>query len=101
MPEKELMHWMMTVLFPVVISAAGFYSVIKTYTANLEHRLTELEAIERSQEKMLDMHTTRLDKHDEEQKMMLGMIEQIKNLSKNVAELKNDLKEIKDKFRRH
>ncbi|AXQ79418.1 hypothetical protein DDV21_010180 [Streptococcus chenjunshii] len=98
MPEKELMHWIMTVLFPVFISAAGFFSVTKAHTASLEHRLTELEAMERSQEKMIDMHTVRLDKHDEDHKMQLGMIEQIKNLSENVNELKSDLKEIKSRL---
>ena len=30
--------------------------------------------------------------------MMLGMIEQIKNLTENVSELKADLKEIKEKI---
>ena len=98
MAEKELMHWLMTTVFPIALSTAGFYITAKNNTANLEHRLTELEAINKSQEKLLDMHSSRLDKHDEEQKMMLGMIEQIKNLSENVSELKADLKEIKERI---
>lgn len=98
MAEKELMHWLITTVIPIALSAASFYIVTKNNTANLEHRLTELEAINKSQEKMIDMHTSRLDKHDEEQKMMLGMIEQIKNLTENVSELKADLKEIKEKI---
>lgn len=98
MTEKELMHWLMTTVFPIALSAISFYVVAKNNTTSLEHRLTELEAINKSQEKMIDTHARRLDKHDEEQKMMLGMIEQIKNLSENVSELKGDLKEIKEKI---
>lgn len=98
MAEKELMHWLMTTVFPIALSVASFYIVIKNNTASLEHRLTELEAINKSQEKMIDMHASRLDKHDEEQKTMQGMIEQIKNLSENVGELKADLKEIKERI---
>lgn len=98
MPEKELMHWLMTTVFPIVLSVSTLYITTKNSTTNLEHRLTELEAINKSQEKLLDMHSARLDKHDEEQKMMLGMIEQIKNLTENVSELKADLKEIKEKI---
>lgn len=98
MAEKELMHWLVTTVLPIALSVAGFYIASKNNTASLEHRLTELEAINKSQEKMIDMHTSRLDKHDEEQKMMQGMIEQIKNLSENVSELKTDLKEIKERI---
>ncbi|SES23960.1 DUF7365 family protein [Streptococcus gallolyticus] len=98
MAEKELMHWLMTTVFPIALSTTTLYITTRNNTANLEHRLTELETINKSQEKLLDMHSSRLDKHDEEQKMMLGMIEQIRNLTENVSELKADLKEIKEKI---
>lgn len=98
MAEKELMHWLMTTVFPIALSVSTLYISTKNNTANLEHRLTELEAINKSQEKTIDAHTSRLDKHDEEQKTMQGMIEQIKNLSENVGELKADLKEIKERI---
>lgn len=98
MAERELMHWLVTTVIPIALSVAGFYIATKNNTASLEHRLTELEALNKSQEKMIEAHARRLDKHDEEQKIMRGMIEQIKHLSENVSELKADLKEIKEKI---
>ena len=98
MAEKEFMDWLMTIVLPIALSVASFYAVAKSSTSNLEHRLTELETISKSQEKIIDMHASRLDKHDEEQKTMQAMIEQVKNLSVNVGELKTDLKEIKERL---
>ncbi len=66
MPEKELVHWFFTVAFPIIVSGASFYAASKGRTANLEHRLTEIEAKCNYQEKELEEHTQRLNKHDEE-----------------------------------
>jgi hypothetical protein len=96
MQEKELMHWLITVVFPVIITGATFYVASKNRTAELEHRLTELEVINRQQEKVIDSHNRRLDKHEEEQKITLALVERIDSLSRNINDLKNDMSEIKD-----
>jgi len=96
MQEKELMHWLITVVFPVIITGASFYVASKNRTAELEHRLTELEVINRQQEKVIDSYGVRLDKHEEEQKTMREMVQQIRNLSEDVRDFRADLKEIKD-----
>jgi len=96
MQEKELMHWLITVVFPVMITGASFYVASKNRTADLEHRLTELEVINRQQEKVIDSYGVRLDKHEEEQKTMREMVQQIRNLSEDVRDFRADLKEIKD-----
>lgn len=96
MQEKELMHWLITVVFPVMITGATFYIASKNRTAELEHRLTELEVINRQQEKVIDSYGVRLDKHEEEQKTMREMVQQIRNLSEDVRDFRADLKEIKD-----
>lgn len=96
MQEKELMHWLITVVFPVMITGATFYIASKNRTAELEHRLTELEVINRQQEKVIDSHNRRLDKHEEEQKITLALVERIDSLSRNINDLKNDMSEIKD-----
>lgn len=96
MQEKELMHWLITVVFPVIITGATFYVASKNRTAELEHRLTELEVINRQQEKVIDSYGVRLDKHEEEQKTMREMVQQIRNLSEDVRDFRADLKEIKD-----
>lgn len=96
MQEKELMHWLITVVFPVIVTGASFYVASKNRTAELEHRLTELEVINRQQEKVIDSYGVRLDKHEEEQKTMREMVQQIRNLSEDVRDFRADLKEIKD-----
>lgn len=96
MQEKELMHWLITVVFPVIVTGATFYVASKNRTAELEHRLTELEVINRQQEKVIDSHNRRLDKHEEEQKITLALVERIDSLSRNINDLKNDMSEIKD-----
>lgn len=96
MPEKELMHWLITVVFPVMITGASFYVASKNRTADLEHRLTELEVINRQQEKVIDSHNKRLDKHEEEQKITLALVERIDNLNRSINDMKSDMSEIKD-----
>lgn len=98
MPEKELMHWLITVVFPVLVSGSGFYIASRNRAADLEHRLTELEAVNKYQEKTLTEQNQRLTKHEEEQKTMYEMVQQIKNLSEDVREFRADLKDIKDKL---
>ncbi|MDQ0221973.1 DUF7365 family protein [Streptococcus moroccensis] len=94
MPEKELMHWMMTVAIPLLVSLFTVFNVNKIRTETLERRLTKLEIFSDNQNKLLDNHEARLVKHEEEQKVMIGLIEQIRSLSQDIGELRTDLKDL-------
>lgn len=98
MPERELMHWLMTVVLPIVISVGGVVAGLRSNIAKSEHRLTKIEAENAFQAKTIAEQNIRLNKHDEEQKTMMAMIEQIKNLSEDVKEVKSDMKKINEKL---
>lgn len=93
--EVELMHWILTVVLPVIVTGATFYISAKGRASQLERRLTTLEVINKEQEKVIESHNRRLDKHEEEQKITLALVERIDNLNANMRELKNDVADIK------
>ena len=96
--DKVLMQWLITTVVPIIFSGGGFYAIFKNSTASMEHRLTKLESDTRFNRRTNDAQDVRLNKHDEEQKTMREMIVQIKNLSDDMRELKQDFKEIKEKL---
>lgn len=98
MPERELMHWFMTVVLPIVISVGGAVAGLRSNIASSEHRITRIETENDYQTKTIAEQNIRLNKHDEEQKTMMAMIEQIKNLSEDVKEVRTDLKKINEKL---
>ena len=93
--ETELMHWLLTVVLPVIVTGATFYTSAKGRASQLERRITTLEVVNREQEKVIESHNRRLDKHEEEQKITLALVERIDNLNANMRELKNDVADIK------
>ena len=93
--EAELMRWVLTVVLPVIVTGATFYISAKGRASQLESRLTTLEVINKEQEKVIGSHNRRLDKHEEEQKITLALVERIDNLNVNMRELKNDVADIK------
>lgn len=93
--EAELMHWILTVVLPVIVTGATFYTSAKGRAAQLERRITTLEVVNQEQEKVIESHNRRLDKHEEEQKITLALVERIDNLNANMRELKKDVADIK------
>lgn len=93
--EAELMHWILTVVLPVIVTGATFYTSAKGRASQLERRITTLEVVNQEQEKVIESHNRRLDKHEEEQKITLALVERIDNLNSNMRELKNDVADIK------
>ena len=93
--EAELMHWLLTVVLPVIVTGVTFYTSAKAQASQLESRLTTLEVVNKEQEKVIESHNRRLDKHEEEQKITLALVERIDNLNANMRELKNDVADIK------
>lgn len=93
--EAHFMHWLVSVIVPVVISGAGFYFSSQARTSRLEHRLTKLEVVNYEQEKTIESHNRRLDKHEEEQKITLALVERIDHLNENMNGIKQDMMDIK------
>lgn len=95
MQEKELMHWFVTVIFPIFISGASFYIASKNRTTELEHRLTELEVRDTHHEKLIDSISNRLDKYEEEQKIIRALVERMDYMNDGLKSVKEDVDEIK------
>ncbi|MCS4488369.1 DUF7365 family protein [Streptococcus sciuri] len=98
MAERELMHWLVVVVLPIVVSGTSLALLIRGNMARLEHRLTNLEAECKYQREKLSDHAIVLDKYGNEQKAMMAMIEQIKHLSENMKEVRSDIKTINEKL---
>ena len=98
MTEKELMHWLITVVLPVSLTLIGFYTTNKSKAGAMEKRLTTMEVLIDMQSKILDSHDIRLCKHEEEQKITMSLVEQIKNLSTDIGELKQDFKDFQKNY---
>ena len=99
MQEKELMHWFITVVIPIVISLGSFYISSKNRAADLEHRLTELEVSDKHNEKLMDSHTLRLDKYEEEQKIIRALVERMDYMNESLKSVKSDMDELKSLVR--
>ena len=96
--EKEFAYWIMTTLLPIGISGFGFYISVKRSATLLEHRLTKLEVSSYDLGRRLQSHSDRMDKHEESHKTLIAMVEQIRFMSESISEVKEDLKEIKEKL---
>ena len=96
--QREFMHWFMTVVVPILISVGSALGVARSNVAKLEHRLTKLEGENKFQSETIAEQNVRLSKHEEEQKTMFALIEQIKYLSDDVKEVRVDLKDINGKL---
>ena len=95
MGEAQLVHWLVTVILPVVLTGATFYISAQNKASQLERRLTTLEVINSEQEKTIASHMRRLDKHEEEQKTTLKLVERIDFMNESIKELKGDIVDIK------
>ncbi|ETW90663.1 DUF7365 family protein [Streptococcus thermophilus] len=93
--EPELMKWILTVLIPLSISSASFYFSSQSRASRLEHRITKLEVVDHEIEKIIETHNKRLDKHQEEQKITLALVQRMDHLNENIGELKGNIEEVK------
>ena len=93
--EPDLMNWLITVILPICISSASFYFSSQSRASRLEHRITKLEVFDHELEKTIESHNQRLDKHEEEQKITLALVQRMDHLNENVVELKGNIEEVK------
>lgn len=93
--EPDLLIWLITVILPIFISSASFYFSSQSRASRLEHRITKLEVFDHELEKTIESHNQRLDKHQEEQKITLALVQRMDHLNENVVELKGNIEEVK------
>lgn len=93
--EPDWMNWLITVILPISISSASFYFSSQSRSSRLEHRITKLEVVNREIERTIESHDHRLDKHQEEQKIILALIQRVDHLNESIGELKGNIEEVK------
>lgn len=93
--EPDLMNWIITVILPISISSASFYFSSQSRASRLEHRITKLEVVDHEIEKIIETHNKRLDKHQEDQKIILALVQRMDHLNENISELKGNIEEVK------
>ncbi|AZF90821.1 hypothetical protein CHPC879_0020 [Streptococcus phage CHPC879] len=93
--EPDMVKWILTVFIPLSISSASFYFTSQSRASRLEHRITKLEVVDREIEKIIETHNQRLDKHQEEQKITLALVQRMDHLNENIGELKGNIEEVK------
>ena len=93
--EPDLMNWIITVILPISISSASFYFSSQSRASCLEHRITKLEVVDHEIEKIIKNHNDRLDKYQEDQKIILALVQRMDHINENVVELKGNIEEIR------
>lgn len=78
----------------VLLPVASLYLVNKTKIKEAEHRATVQEMEIKHLKQEVKQNATRLDGHDEQNRIMYTLIEQVKSLSSSVEEVKKDVKNI-------
>lgn len=89
------MNWLITVILPISISSASFYFSSQSRASRLEHRITKLEVVDHEIEKIIENHNQRLDKHQEEHKITLALVQRMDHLNENIGDLKVNIEEVR------
>ena len=93
--EPDLMNWLITVILPISISSASFYFSSQSRASRLEHRITKLEVVDHEIEQIIENHNQRLDKHQEEHKITLALVQRMDHLNENIGDLKVNIEEVR------
>ena len=76
-----------------IITVYGFYNVLKAKSIEQVTKINTLELKTSFLKQTIKDHTRRLDDHDKQNKALVAMTEQMKNLTEDVRELKTMIKE--------
>lgn len=89
----EVLTWLVSTALPV----AGLYITNKNKIKESEHRLTVMEMELAHAKERSSSHEKRLDSHDEQNKALLVLAEQVKSLAEDIKELKQIVNTVKEK----
>lgn len=74
------------------ITILGFYLNAAGKIKDQENRLTMIEATLSYISKQVESNISRLNDHEKQQQTMVALVQQVKNLSDDMSELKADMK---------
>jgi hypothetical protein len=74
-----------------LIPVAGLYLNNKSKITEQEHRMTMIEAGQNYIQKLSEQNSHRLDEHDEQNRVIYQLMEQIKAIKEDVVEIKQKL----------
>ena len=86
-------YQMLITIVGFVITVYGFYNVLKAKSIEQATNVNTLELKISFLEQSIKDHTRRLDDHDKQNRALVAMTEQMKNLTEDVRELKTIIKE--------
>ena len=85
--SSEVLGYIVGVLIPV----AGLYLNNKSKITEQEHRMTMIEAGQNYIQKLSEQNSHRRDEHDEQNRVIYQLMEQIKAIKEDVVEIKQKL----------
>lgn len=84
----EIAVWLLTTGVPFV----SLYFINNNRIKESENRMTVLEMTVKHMEERIQNHGVRLDRHDEQSRAIYAMVEQVRNLTTTMEEVKDDVK---------
>lgn len=84
---EEFLHWLFYVIGPLLAT----YSYIKSQTTKQENRITMLEQEYVYFKESMAEARKRLDSHDEQNKVLIALIEQVRGLSEDIKRIEKKL----------
>lgn len=85
--NNPLIEWLLSVIGPVL----AVYSFLKAQTTRQENRITMLEQQTGFFKTQLDRATKRLDNHDEQNKVLIALTEQVRALSDDIRRIEKKI----------
>lgn len=77
-----------------MIPVVGVYLNFKGKVQDTESRMTKIETDLKHVIKQVDSNIVRLNDHEAQQKLLISLTEQVKNLTEDMGELKSDIKSL-------
>ncbi|MCJ0572903.1 hypothetical protein MMJ61_12175 [Enterococcus cecorum] len=85
--NNPLIEWLLSVIGPVL----AVYSFLKAQTTRQENRITMLEQQTGFFKTQLERATKRLDNHDEQNKVLIALTEQVRALSDDIRRIEKKI----------
>lgn len=85
--DNPVIEWLLSVIGPVL----AVYSFLKAQTTRQENRITMLEQQTDFFKTQLERATKRLDNHDEQNKVLIALTEQVKALSDDIRRIEQKI----------
>lgn len=93
MPQHELSNLIYS-LIVFSIPLVGMYFNFRGKVEGQENRMTKVESELKHIQKQVDNNIIRLNDHEAQQKLLVSLTEQVKNLTSDMGELKADIKSL-------